>query len=469
MVTKPEALAPTIFVIFGATGDLARKKLLVALFDLYTKELMPQNFRIVGFARDELTNEGFQQFTEEVIRHKRKSHHLPKLSDFLATLSYQQGLFEDSQSYLKLSHDLINLEESQFGQCTNKLFYLAVPPISYAVIFQNLADSGLTIPCSDETGWTRILVEKPFGRDLTTAQELDKQLGLLFKEEQIFRIDHYLAKETIQNILTFRFSNLLFEPLWNKQYIEKVSIKLWERAGVGTRGQFYEDIGALRDVGQNHLLQMLALIAMEDPIELDVNLLRTKRAEVLQALEPITPDTIASQTWRGQYEGYRQEHRVQSESQTETSFRLTAFINNQRWEGVPFELESGKKMPHDMAEIVVYFKQTEHCLCPPGVEHHHQNVLTFRIQPNEGISLVFFAKKPGFATELEPKKLSFRYEESNTPELLPDAYERIVYDAIRGDQTLFTSTAEVEAAWQFITPILDNWQSTPLHLYTPAV
>lgn len=464
-----------MFVIFGATGDLARKKLLVALFDLYLKDLLPKRFKIIGFARDENSNQSFRQFVKDVIKeHKRGLQALTlkrKLDDFLTNVSYQQGFFEDGASYLTLSKNLIALEEEYFGQCTNKLFYLAVPPSSYRTIFQNLADSGLSLPCSDETGWTRILVEKPFGRDLSTAQELDTQLGQLFKEEQIFRIDHYLAKETIQNILAFRFSNLLFEPLWNKEHIEKVLIRVWEKAGVGTRGQFYEDVGALRDVGQNHLLQMLSLIAMEDPIELETKRLRDQRATVLRQLRPTTPEYLKQHTWRGQYAGYREEHSVTADSQTETFFRLTAFIDNERWYDVPFVLESGKKMAHDLAEICIFFKQTTHCLCPPGAEHHHQNVLTFRIQPNEGISLVFFAKKPGFATELEPKKLSFRYHEAESdvmPPQLPDAYERVLFDCIRGDQTLFTSTAEVKAAWEFITPILENWQSTPLHTYEPG-
>ncbi len=454
-----------MFVIFGATGDLTRKKLLVALFDLYHKGLLPQKFRIIGFSRDEHTAESFREYAHKIITDKKGNPRIKGLPDFLESLSYQQGTFEDGQSYLSLSKNLIQLEEEYFGQCTNKLFYLAVPPKSYSPIFQNLADSGLSLPCSDETGWTRILVEKPFGRNRQTAQELDQQLGQLFKEEQIFRIDHYLAKETIQNILAFRFSNLLFEPLWNKDYIEKVTIRFWEDAGVGTRGQFYEDVGALRDVGQNHLLQMLALIAMEDPGELDATKLRAKRAEVLTALRP--PEV--TQAWRGQYAGYRQEHDVLADSQTETYFQLTAFVDNQRWQGVPFSLESGKKMPQDLVEICIYFKQTTHCLCPPGAEHHHQNVLTFRIQPNEGISLVFFAKKLGFATDLEPKKLSFRYHESDdVPLQLPDAYERVLFDCIRGDQTLFTSTEEVKASWEFITPIVENWPQTPLHTYEPG-
>lgn len=456
---------PTSFVIFGATGDLSQRKLLPALYNLYRKKLLPERLKIVGLSRDPLTSEAYREFV-----HRSVSTHFPgedplPLQDFTQLFTYQSGRFEDGQLYLRLSEELIALENSEFGGCSNKLFYLAVPPNSYETIFKNLAFSGLTIPCGGPDGWTRVIVEKPFGRDLPTAQELDRMLGLLFKEEQIFRVDHYLAKETVQNILAFRFSNSLFEPLWDNEDIEKVEIRFWEEQGVGERGAFYEDVGALRDVGQNHLLQMLALIAMEDPGKLTAARIRHRRADVLAHLRPVTPEEVRDHTIRAQYHGYRDEAAVDTQSNTETYFRIRAFIDNERWRGVPFYLESGKRMSKNKAEISVYFRERKNSLSQLEGGAHNQNILTFRIQPNEGISLVFWVKKPGFTTELEPRLLSFDYQDTDHSHVLPDAYERVLFDSIRGDQTLFTSTDEVSASWKFITPILEHWQDVPLVTY----
>jgi len=457
---KETLVAPTIITIFGATGDLSTNKLIPALFDLFQKGYLPDAFKIIGVSRRALSHDEYRQFAKEALEKKIASLSREPLEAFLAHVSYTQGSFDDEGSYRRLK-DTLAIEESSFGQCANKLFYLAVPPLYYHGIFEKLASSGLTVPCSDATGWTRVLVEKPFGNDIDTAQELDRVLGALFREEQIFRIDHYLAKEALQDTLMFRFSNLLFEPLWNNNYIEKVEITLAEKKGVEGRGSFYDGVGALRDVGQNHMLQMLAFIAMEDPVELDAVRIRTERARVLQALRPITKDTVL----RGQYAGYLDTPSVAENSQTETYFRVKAFIDNERWQGVPFYLESGKALAEDKTEIKIYFKKTMSCLCPPGAEHHHQNILTFKIQPNEGISIVFWAKKPGLSTELEPKELSFSYRSSPDASLLADAYEKVLFDGIAGDQMLFTSTEEVNAAWKFITPIFELWNDLPLHSY----
>ncbi|MEX1997171.1 MAG: glucose-6-phosphate dehydrogenase [Candidatus Andersenbacteria bacterium] len=454
---------PTALVIFGATGDLSRRKLLPALFDLYRQGHFPTTWRIIGFSRDQYTTASFRQFVEKIITARPEKHTASQRADFLQKITYQPGQFEQGQSYLALSEELIRLETQEFGSCSNKLFYLAVPPTYYEVIFQNLAHSGLSIPCAGADGWTRVLVEKPFGKDLATAQKLDQILGLLFKEEQIFRVDHYLAKEALQNILAFRFANSIFELLWNNTNIAKVEIKFWEELGVGERGAFYEDIGALRDVGQNHMLQMLALIAMEDPGKLSAAAIRRKRTNVLKQLRPLTPADIRHHTVRGQYEGYRAETAVRAASDTETYFRFRAFVDNDRWQGVPFYLESGKKMQENKTEIAIYFRESNTCLTQVA-EERHQNLLIFRIQPNEGISLVFWAKKPGFAMDLESKLLSFSYHDEYSL-LLPDAYERVLFDCFRGDQTLFTSTQEVKAAWKFITPILEQWHSSPLLTY----
>jgi len=455
---------PTLIVIFGATGDLSTKKLIPAIFDLYNESMLPETFKVVGFSRGKRTDEEFRAFARGAILAKGHKHTSARVRDFVEHLHYHSGFFEDAEAYLSLGEHFIDLDK-KFGGCSNKLFYLAVPPVSYEPILQNLADSGLTIPCSNKEGWTRVLLEKPFGNDIETAIKLDKMLGLLFREEQIFRIDHYLAKETIQNMLAFRFSNVLFEPTWNSEYIEKVEIKLLETAGVEGRGAFYDQLGALRDVGQNHILQMLAAVAMENPGKLASETIRARRAEVLGSLAPVRKSEIAERTARGQYKGYRDAKGASPRSRTETYFRIEARINNERWRGVPFFLESGKKMGEKKTEVNVYFKKTGSCLCPPDAEQHHQNILTFRIQPDEGISVLFWAKMPGFADVLEPRKMSFLYKQSEQDRELADAYERVLYDCIRGDQTLFTSTDEVLAAWKFITGIIEKWETVPLRTY----
>lgn len=458
---------PTTMVIFGATGDLSQRKLLPALLDLYIKGMLPDPFRVVGFSRGAYTNEAFRTFIRKAIEKKAHGHSRAKIKTFLANACYQQGLFEDQPSYKELAELLEKLDED-FHICSNKLFYLAVPPSLYETIFEHLASSGLTIPCGPGEGWTRVLVEKPFGKDLDTATRLDNLLGKLFQEEQIFRIDHYLAKEAMQNILSFRFSNVLFEPIWSNQYIERVAITLHETLGMEGRGAFYDEVGALRDVGQNHILQMLSFIAMESPQILEAQAVRKERARILQSLKPIGGKDVANVTTRAQYKGFRKEEAVSPSSTTETYFRLEAHVQNERWKGVPFILESGKKMKETKTEITVFFKKTEACLCPPEAEKHHQNILTFRIQPDEGISILFWAKKPGFSMELEPRHFSFSYHDSENTKRLPDAYERILYDCIKGDQILFTSTEEVAASWKFITPILKHWGKTKLYEYTPG-
>lgn len=457
---------PTIFVIFGATGDLSRRKLLPALFDLSRKNMLPDPFYVVGFARTTRTDEEFRAYVRQSLTEAYKGEDITAACDsFLRNAFYQQGEFEDVSSYERLAEVFVHRVTQNSSICPNALFYLAVPPVFYKVILQNLADSGLTIPCGGDKGWTRLLVEKPFGNDLITSEELERMLSLLFKDEQIFRIDHYLAKETVQNILAFRFSNILFEPLWSREYIERVEISLWETIGIEGRSSFYDGLGALRDVGQNHMLQMLALVVMDDPKEMDARLIRKSRAAALSALRPLDSKNTNERVKRGQYRGYLDEKGVDAGSTTETYFWLAACVDTDRWRDVPFILESGKKMAEKKTEIQIYFKHTERCLCPPGAPHHHQNTLTFRIQPDESISVVFWAKKPGFATELEPKRLSFSYKESFEKERLPDAYERVLYDCIRGDQTLFASTEEVQAAWKFTMSVLENWDSVELKKY----
>ncbi|MAF80685.1 glucose-6-phosphate dehydrogenase [bacterium] len=458
----------TALVIFGGTGDLAEKKLLPALFHLHKNKYLPEQFRILGVSHDDHTIDSYRKFVADSISERMHSHTPEELAAFVAIVDYVEGSFENDALYSSLAEHLETLDDSKFDTCANKLFYLAVPPNRYELIFERLAASGLTIPCGGEEGWTRVLVEKPFGRDLMTAQTLDKQLGKLFQEEQIFRIDHYLAKETVQNIITFRFANALFEPVWNAKNIEHVHILVSEDGGVGERGSFYEDLGALRDVGQNHLLQMLALVAMEDPGKLDPGLLRSARATVLEDLKPTTKHDIKQHVVRGQYDGYRDIDDVADASGIETFFRITAFIDNKRWGGVPFILESGKKLSERKAEITITFKEPISCVCPLEDDHEHRNVLRIQVQPDESISLLFWAKKPGLTYELEPRELSFSYQDSEADTALPDAYEKVLYDCIRGDHTLFASTEEVAASWRFITPILDHWGKTKLLPYRPG-
>lgn len=460
-------IEPTIIVILGATGDLSRRKLLPALFHLYNRGFLPEKFAVVGFSRKDLSNEDFRKIAKESVTGGDSLHDKKTLDGFLAHLSYSQGMFDDKDGYKKLSKKLFKTDE-ELGVCANKLFHFAVPPALYDNIFEHLAGSGLTIPCTGhDAGWTRVLVEKPFGNDLKTAQELDAKLGEYFDETQIFRIDHYMAKEALQDVLSFRFSNSLFEPLWNKDHIEKIEVKFYETIGIEERGKFYDEIGALRDVGQNHILQMLAFATMENPGILDAEKIRENRAKLLASLSPMSETQIKRDTERGQYKGYKNEPEVDSDSKTETYFKIKTSIDNDRWSEMPVYLESGKKLNETKKEISVYFKKPVTCVCPPEQEHiPHQNILTFRIDPDEGISIKFWAKKPGFDMSLEPKELSFMYnDKKENGEKIPDAYERVLFDSIKGDQTLFASTSELGASWNFITPIIEAWKGMELKEY----
>ncbi len=444
----------------GITGDLAGRKLLPALLSLYVKKQLPKKFAIVGFSRRPFTKEEFRSFVRTHMHIKPGQFKEEEVKHFVDHMYYEQGNFDSSVSYGKLAQRLQNLDDI-FGQFSNKLFHLSTPPALYESILVHLHNSGLTNPYNDVEGWTRVLVEKPFGNDIETAKKLDKKLGELFKENQIFRIDHYLAKEALQNILTFRFANSLFEPLWNKNHIDKVHIKLIEKIGVGSRGAFYDPIGALKDVGQNHLLQMLALIAMEPPAVMNAENIRKERAKVLSKLLPFSQRTVTSRVVRGQYEGYRHEPGVREHTQTETYFRIETNIDNARWKNVPFYLESGKEMSETKTEINIYFKNDT----KDTTYEDRQNVLTFRIQPDELIKIGFWVKTPGFTMDVEPKVLKFKYSDYESHAVLPDAYERVLYDAIIGDQTLFTSTDEVLFAWKYITSIISSWTGVPLSIY----
>ncbi|MFA6295502.1 MAG: glucose-6-phosphate dehydrogenase [Candidatus Paceibacterota bacterium] len=451
------ALHPTIFVIFGITGDLAARKLLPALLALFTKKLLPPRFAIIGFSRRYFTREEFRELIRSRLNIKPGQFKEEDIKHFMDHMSYEQGNFDSKPAYTRLKERLTNIDNN-WGQCSNKLFHLSVPPNLYEGILTNLASSGLAEVCDDMTGWTRILIEKPFGNDIVTARSLDRLLGKLFKEEQIFRIDHYLAKEALQNIIAFRFANPMFEPMWNNKYIEKVHIKLYEKSGTEGRATYYDPIGALRDVGQNHMLQMLSLIAMNEPRSLIAKDIRKERIIVLKALKKFSKRELPEAVIRGQYKGYLLEQGVSAQSRTETYFRIQALIGLSRWKDVPFYLESGKALYESKTEIDVYFRPAKH-------SSEIQNILTFRIQPDEGIKIKFFVKTPGKDFAIEAKTLKFKYSDVPSFSIIQNDYERLLHDAFIGDQTLFTSTEEIMTSWEFVTPILQNWSDLPLRQY----
>jgi len=461
-------VSPTTIIVFGATGDLFQNKLAPALFSLFVKGALPRDFKIIGFARRPFTDATFRDLIRQGLNKKTRNYKKGLVAQFLKRISYHQGRLDVVSDYRNLGEVLIKNDRA-LKCCTNKLFYIATPPDLYETIFDNLSSSGLSIPCApgfdnENLVWTRILVEKPFGSDLQTAKKLDKKLGKLFAEEQIFRIDHYLAKETTQNILSFRFSNSLFESVWNKDQVEKVELRFYEKGLIGSRGAFYDGIGALRDVGQNHLLQMLSVIAMEDPKWLRAESIRRARAKVLSSLS-VWDGKLGSAFHSGQYLGYPKEKGVAKGSRTETFFKLKLALKTKRWKGVPFYLTAGKGLNEAKAEIEVFFRKPVSPLCDEisGCENFDNSII-FKIQPDEGIILKFYAKAPGFKFKLEPQTLSFKYQ-TDHKSVLPDAYERVLLDAILGDQTLFASTAEVMAEWRLISPILKNSANLKPRIY----
>jgi len=443
-----------------------RQKLVPALFHLYKEGNLPKLFQVVGFSKDDLNKEGFRQMVREMTRAKVQATP-EEIDSFAKFFVYEQGAFEEKEGYKKLA-EFLGMRDNEWQVCSNKLFYLAVPPQHYKTIFENLHVTDLTKPCSPEEGWTRIIVEKPFGKDLKTAQELDRMLGTLFKEEQIYRMDHYLGKETVQNILAFRFSNSFLDPAWNKKWIESISIRLLEQDGIGDRGAFYDGIGALRDVGQNHLLQLLALFLMEPPISFQGDAVRKARAEVLRALNIPKGKKSLGKAVRGQYKGYLKESNVAVNSKTETYFRIITSLNNKRWKGVPLILESGKGLEKNLVEVQIIFRHPTPCLCPEADNlKHYKNVLYYTIQPDEGVRLKFWVKKPGTKMQIEEKDFVFDYKQAFKGEEFQDAYERLLLNIIQGDQTLFVSTEEIMAGWKFVDSILRGWrkEQAPLVVY----
>lgn len=454
-----KAQSPTVMIIMGITGDLAAKKIIPALFNLFAKKALPQKINLVGFGRKSFSQNSFSQFIEEIISARLPHAKTELIRKFTNLWSYHQGFFDEAQAYLQLNEKLKQIEQI-WQKKTNRLFYLSVPPELYENILNSIKKADL----DTASGETRILVEKPFGKDLKTAEELDILLGQKFHEKQIYRIDHYLAKEMVQNIIAFRFLNDLFEHSWDNRHIEQIQIRLWETQGVEKRGNFYDNIGALRDVGQNHLLQMLALATMEEPSDITSPFsIHTKRAELLSQLRLWTREEIQQKTFRAQYNGYRQIPGVSQDSQTETYFQAFVEIQNNRWKNVPIIIESGKRMHKQVKDITIIFKHSQ------SPTNNYRNKIVFSMEPNESISIDLWAKKPGLEWTISKQSLEYKPETENVKIQYIAEYEKLMLDAIIGDQTLFVSTAEIKAMWKFTDPIINAWQGNfvPLEFYEP--
>lgn len=456
---------PTTLVVFGATGDLMARKILPSLFSLFERKELPVSFSVIGISRKELTDRAFRLHVTRALVDHAGVFDRRRIAPFVKRISYQKGLFDDEQTYRTLAVRL-GMANGIWQTCLSRLFYLAVPPRLYESIFHHLYTSSLMKPCRPVEGYTRILVEKPFGTNMEHAEKLDRLLGELFEEDQIYRIDHYLAKEALQNILAFRFSNNLLERVWDRASVSSIHIKLLETIDVEGRGSFYDNVGALLDVGQNHILQMLALVTMEHPGRFTPQAIRSSRAVALEQLAPLTPRKVRQKTARAQYRGYRREIGVRPNSKTETYFQVESVLNSSRWRGVPIILEGGKAMPDLKKEIVVIFRHPRPCLCPSGADHY-TNTVHFRIQPDPGITIRFWAKKPGSKMDLEEQRLEFRSSNNGSGRRYLDEYARLLRDALYGDPTLFATSRETMAGWRFIDPIVRTWKKNapPLRLY----
>jgi glucose-6-phosphate 1-dehydrogenase len=455
-------------VIFGASGDLTRRKLLPALWNNFAEGRLPDGFSVVGVARSESSREGFREDALEAVReHSRLGEPSPERWEaFAAGLHYLQVRYDDPATYAALKRLLDGLCQER-GSCGNHLFYLATPPSGYGEIVRQLGEARLAV--QDEGGpWRRIIVEKPFGTDLPSARRLNQELRAVFSEGQIYRIDHYLGKETVQNLLVFRLANGIFEPIWNRRYVDHVQISAAEELGVEGRGSYYEETGALRDMVQNHLLQVMCLVAMEPPTRLDPRHVRNEKMKVLEAVRPMAGAEACRWTVRGQYAGgivgerevpgYREEADVSPVSQTETYAAVRFLIDNWRWADVPFYLRSGKRLADRVTEVSIHFRRAPHLLFRSfGCELPERNVLTMRIQPNEGIALRFGAKVPGAGMEIRPVTMRFDYDEEFHRDP-PEAYERLLLDAMLGDISLFSRDDWMERSWELIDPIEAAWR-----------
>ncbi len=459
---------PVIFTIFGASGDLAKRKLIPAIFELYKGNYLPENFAVLGISRSSYTNEAFQKkvfFESEFIELDQGEAEENK--EFAQRLSYLAIQTAETADYAKVKSTLAELD-NQYQINGNYIYYLSTPPFLYETIPACLAAHGLN---TEEDGWKRLVIEKPFGYDLESAVALNAKIRKDFDEDQIYRIDHYLGKETVQNLLVTRFANGIFEPLWNRNYIQHVQITNAENLTIGDRGGYYDKSGALRDMFQNHLMQIIAHLAMEPPIAADSKAIRDEKLKLLQSIRPLSEEDVKKQVIRGQYtkstidgkpvKGYRDEKGVPDESRTETFVALKFFIDNWRWADVPFYVRSGKGMPTKVTEAVITFKDPPHSLFrKEEMVYNDNNQLIIRIQPDEGILLKFGMKVPGSGFEVKDVGMDFHYSDLTNAHV-PAAYERLLLDVIKGDATLYARGDSVEEAWRFVAPILKAWKDDP--------
>jgi len=469
---RPE---PTTIVIFGASGDLAFRKLVPALHSLECADLLPEKYLIVGVARSQMDDQAFRESMQKGVQEfgRLKGDGCQNWESFAGRLFYQQLVYDELADYEALAQTLQRLE-AEHDLPANRLFYLSTPPNLYAPIVEQLGASGLA---QNRGQFTRIVVEKPFGVDLRSAHELNQRIHRVFSEDQIYRIDHYLGKETVQNIMVFRFANAIFEPVWNRNYIDHVQISVLEEVAVGRRGGYYDQAGVLRDMFQNHIMQLLTLTAMEPPTTWDATLLRDEKVKVLRALRLPDARTLRTDTVRAQYlagkdgsAAYRQEPGVAPDSETPTYAALKLFVDNWRWQGVPFYLRSGKNLKTKMTEVVIRFKEVPHMLFADGEKGVTPNMLAFCLQPDEGFHLGFETKHPGAGMRTRSVDMSFHFATTFGQKALPEAYERLLLDALLGDASLFARADEIEFSWRVIDAIQQGWAGSdgpPLSFYAP--
>ncbi|MFL5822121.1 MAG: glucose-6-phosphate dehydrogenase [Solirubrobacteraceae bacterium] len=469
---------PTALVIFGATGDLAHRKLLPALYNLAHEGALPERFELVGVARRDQEHEDFAQVARESIeRFSRQKADSDVLEGLLENIRYVPGTFDDDQVYSALGEVLEEFDE-RAGHALNRVFYLSTAPDFFPVISEKIGQAGLARPAGAEA---RIVIEKPFGHDLESARSLNAQLLEVFEESQIFRIDHYLGKETVQNLMAFRFANTLFEPVWNRNFVDSVQITASEDIGIEGRAGYYDHAGALRDLVQNHMLQLLALLTMEPPASFEANRVRDEKVKVLESIVPPSVEEVPEIAVRGQYgsgevqgkkvQGYREEEGVPEDSRTETFAALRLAVSNWRWAAVPFYLRTGKRLARKVTEIVVTLKPVPHMAFQSiGSVGVQQNQITLMVQPDEGVSVSVGAKIPGARMRIRPVHMEFHYGTSFVSQS-PEAYERLILDAMRGEATLFTRNDEIEALWAIVDPILTAWEqdtSSEIQQYEPG-
>ncbi|MBX7233344.1 MAG: glucose-6-phosphate dehydrogenase [Caldilineales bacterium] len=468
--------APATIIIFGASGDLTQRKLIPALHSLACADLLPAQFKIVGVARTALSDEAFRQQSYQGVQEFGRLHGdaCDDWDEFSSHLHYVPLVYDNPADYTRLSGYLAAMERES-GLPPNRLFYLATPPELYVPIIEHLGAADL---CRSEGGYSRIIVEKPFGRDLSSAEELNRKVHRVFDEDQVYRIDHYLGKETVQNIMVFRFANAIFEPLWNRYYIDHIQISVLEEVGVGRRGGYYDQAGVMRDMFQNHLMQLLSLTAMEPPTTWDATLLRDEKVKVLRAVRAPNRQTLKSHSVRGQYHAtsgddvsYRREPGVNADSMTPTYAALELYIDNWRWQGVPFFLRSGKALKKKVTELVIVFKEVPHMLFRGDHAERLTNILSFCFQPDEGFHLGFQTKVPGAGMRSRPVDMSFHFAGAFGAKALPEAYERLLLDALLGDAALFARADEIEHSWRITDSILRGWEGgegPPLSFYEPG-